>query len=157
MKNKEAILFIGLPGAGKTWEIANRNYHQDYNLVSADEIKLTLKGYDPKNPNVVQEESVKKAEQEVYALADKGKNICMDSGGVNNSYSLRIIKNLRDRGYWVKLIYVNTPLSICLERNKNRERVVPESIITSKSEKIDSCFLKQKEVADEVEVITYTN
>jgi hypothetical protein len=32
-------------------------------------------------------------------LSDKGVDICMDSGGVNNSYSLRIMNMLKSKGY----------------------------------------------------------
>lgn len=151
---KEAILFIGLPASGKT-TLINKLYRSGYNIVSADEIKTTLAGYDPANPHIVHEESVRLAEQKMYELADKGENICMDSGGVNNSYSLRIIKNLKDRGYFVKLIYVNTPLSVCLERNGSRDRFVPEKEIIEKSAKIESCFIKQRAICDEVEVVEY--
>lgn len=73
----------------------------------------------------------------------------MDSGGVNNSYSLRIINMLKTKGYYVKIIHIDTPLDICLERNRNRERFVPEQAIIEKSYKIDSCVEKQRNIADE--------
>lgn len=151
---KKAILFIGLPGSGKSSYI-NKNISQDYKRVSADDIKISLAGYNPARSELVHEESVKEAENLVYALADKGENICMDSGGVNNFYSIRIIKNLKDKEYHVKLIYVDTPLSVCIERNKKRERLVPEKEIIEKSMKIESCFIKQKSLCDEVEVVEY--
>lgn len=151
---KQAILFVGLPGAGKSSYI-NKNLMKDYVIVSADNIKLTLPGYDPKKPELVHEESVREAEVLVYKLADEGKDICMDSGGVNNSYSLRIIKTLKEKGYHVTLIYTATPLSVCLERNKRRERMVPEKDIIEKSMKIESCFIRQSELCDEVQVVEY--
>ena len=43
---KKAILFIGLPGSGKT-SIVNRDYAGDYAIVSADLIKQSHKDYDP--------------------------------------------------------------------------------------------------------------
>ena len=150
----KAVLFIGLPGAGKS-SLINKEFRKDYTIVSADDIKISIKGYDPLRPDIVHEESVKQAEEMMYELADQGKDICMDSGGVNNSYSIRIIKTLRAKGYYVKLIYVDTPLAVCLERNKRRERLVPEKEIIEKSMKIESCFFKQREICDEVEVREY--
>lgn len=151
---KKAILFIGLPGAGKS-SLINKTFISEYKIVSADNIKINLPGYNPLHPYLVHEESVKEAESLVDKLSDAGENICMDSGGVNNSYSIRIIKNLKAKGYHVKLMYVDTPLSVCLERNKRRERLVPEKEIIEKSMKIESCFLKQKSLCDEVEVVEY--
>jgi hypothetical protein len=37
----------------------------------------------------------KKPEDNMIDLSDKGVDICMDSGGVNNSYSLRIMNMLK--------------------------------------------------------------
>ncbi len=86
---KKAILFIGLPGSGKT-SIVNRDYAGDYAIVSSDLIKQSHKDYDPKDPEPLHQWSVKEAERQMRELSDKGISMCMDSGGVNNSYSSRI-------------------------------------------------------------------
>lgn len=155
MSSKKAIFFIGLPAAGKSTLIKERKYHEDYTFVSADLIKETMPNYDPQNPHLVHEESVKLAEHAVYEAAEKGVDICMDGGGVNNSYSLRIINKVKEFGYTIHLIYIKTPLSICLERNKKRERVVPEHDIVDKFLKIEDCFNKQKLIVDTYEIIEY--
>lgn len=152
---KKAIFFIGLPASGKSSIIEQRKYKEEYTFISADIIKEKLPDYDPQNPYIVHEQSVEMAEQEVYEASGKGLPICMDGGGVNNSYSLRIINKVKSDGYNIHLIYVKTPLSVCLERNKKRERNVPEHNIVDKFLKIDDCFNKQKELANSFEVIEY--
>lgn len=153
---KKAVLFIGLPGAGKT-TVVNELY-SDYNVVSADIIKLTHRDYDPKNSELVHEWSVAEAEKSMISLSDKGVDICMDSGGVNNSYSLRIMNMLKSKGYHLTLVHVDTPPHICFERNKNRERYIPEIVIVEKAQKLEDCLVKQKLVVDEfISIPYYTN
>ena len=145
----KAILFIGLPSSGKTTYIENNQLNNDYKIVSADEIKASHPDFNPKDPEPLHQWSVKEAERLMNEYSDQKINICMDSGGVNNSYSLRIINMLKDKGYYIKIIHMDTPLDVCLERNRNRERFVPEEAIIEKSYKIDSCVEKQKSIADE--------
>jgi predicted kinase len=151
---KKAILFIGLPGSGKT-TIVNRDYTEGYTIVSADIIKQSHKDYDPKDPEPLHQWSVKEAERQMSELSDKGISMCMDSGGVNNSYSLRIIGMLKNKGYHITLVYVEAPLKVCLERNRKRERKVPESAIIEKAKMIESCLEKQKAIVDEYIHIRY--
>jgi hypothetical protein len=40
----------------------------------------------------------KRSRRNMIDLSDKGVDICMDSGGVNNSYSLRIMNMLKSKG-----------------------------------------------------------
>ena len=150
---KKAILFIGIPGSGKT-TIVNERY-SDYVIVSADSIKESHKDYDPKNSEPIHEWSVSEAEKQMNYLSDKGVDICMDSGGVNNSYSIRIINMLKSKGYHTTLVYVDTPLHICFERNRNRDRQVPESAIFKKSQKIEDCLINQKALVDDYIYIPY--
>jgi len=151
---KKAILFIGLPGSGKT-SIVQRDYSKNFIVVSADEIKQKHPDYNPADPEPLHQWSVKEAETQMNLLSDQGVSICMDSGGVNNSYSLRIIKMLKSKGYHITLVYVETPLEICLERNRKRERKVPEPAIIEKSKMIASCLEKQKALVDDYIMIQY--
>lgn len=152
---KQAIFFLALPGAGKSTLITERGYDRDFEIISADDIKQTLPDYDPLKPELVHERSVELAEQMVYNSIKNEISFCMDGGGVNNSYTLRIMSATREAGYHIHLIYLNVPVAICVERIKNRERKVPIEEVISKSLKIKDCFLKQRELANEIEVINY--
>jgi len=148
-----AKLFIGLPAAGKTTYI--RNNIKGFQIVSADELKFKHPDYDYNNPTALHEWSVKEAEKIMNELSDTGVNICMDSGGVNNSYSLRIIKMLKTKGYYVEIIFIDTPLDVCLSRNKIRTRTLPESIILEKAEKLAQSVENQRKIADSFIHIEY--
>lgn len=144
---KKAILFIGLPGSGKSTYI-RENVCTNFVIVDADRIKETHPDYDVNNPGAVHQWSVKEAEKLMERYSDSGVPICMDSGGVNNNYQIRIINMLKSKGYQVQLIYMDTPLEVCIERNSKRERKVPENVIREKSEKLPDCLSKQIDLVD---------
>jgi predicted kinase len=150
---KNAVLFIGLPGSGKSTIVKER--YSGYDVVSADTLKETHPDYDPKNSEIIHEWSVSEAEKMMNTLSDEGKDICMDSGGVNNSYSLRIMNMLKSKGYHLTLVHVDTPPHVCFERNKSRERQVPETAIFAKAQKLEDCLIKQKTIVDEFVHIPY--
>lgn len=162
---KEAILFIGLPGSGKTTYIETHFKNKGYMVVSADDLKDARPDLKPTSEfeGEYREQlekwhqwSVKGAEDMMVLLSDLGANVCMDSGGVNNSYSLRIIHMLKSQGYHVRLIHMDTPIEICLDRNEMRgEAKLPAEIILEKAKKIQGCVRKQKEVADEYVRVTF--
>lgn len=55
---------------------------------------------------------------------------------------------------------MDTPLDVCLERNRNRERQVPEDGehgVLNKALRIDECVIKQKELVDVYMQIKYEN
>lgn len=143
----KSTLFIGLPGSGKTSFISENI--NDCQIVNADDIKETHPDWDLSNPEEVHAWSVIEAEKLMNEYSDSGIDICMDSGGVNNRYSLRIINMLKSKGYYVRIIHMDTPLEVCLERNRIRERRVPEDDIIRKSKMINDCVEKQKLIADE--------
>ena len=141
MLKKHAIFFIALPGGGKSTLIESRKYKKDrYTIISADTIKESHEDYNPLRPDLLHEWSVEEAESQAYFYASNGMNFVFDGGGVNNSYSLRIINKVKEYGYKIHLIYIKTPLMICLDRNSKRDRKVPEQSIVEKSYKIEECF-----------------
>lgn len=152
---KHAILFIGLPASGKSTYIDEHINKRFYWIVDADSIKELHVDYDSKHPEIVHQWSVKEAERLMNEYSDVGVPICMDSGGVNKHYSVRIIEMLKSKGYTVELIHMDTPVDICIERNKNRDRSVPETVIIEKSQNIDSCVEKQKQLVDNYKKIVW--
>lgn len=160
----KAIFTLGLPGSGKS-TILNKFLisNPDYVLVSADEIRLKHPDYNPKDPEAIHEQCVNMAEQSMYAyageLGGERHNILMDGGGINNSYTSRIIDRLKRSGYMIKVIFVDTPVDICILRNKDRvkngERFVPPASIIDKSYRLRKSVEKLTLIAHEFETIKY--
>lgn len=167
MENKrEAVIMLGLPASGKSTYI--KEHYIDVNpdnhvIVSADNIRINHPNYDPKHPEAIHEECVELAEIEMYRLASLHTNIVMDGGAINNSYTLRIIKYLRAMyNYHIKVVYINTPVRICIARNNERiiknERFVPRSAILDKSYMLTKVINNIVPVADEfINVKYFTN
>jgi predicted kinase len=157
MDNKDAILMFGLPAAGKTSYIYDNYLLNNHTLVCADTIKEGLPHYDKNKAHLVHQESVELAEKEVYNLADMGTNILMDGGGINNRYTLRIVNYLKDKGYKINIIFIDTPLETCLERNQARmdagERFVPVDNIMDKHGKLERCLNNLRKVVDNIKKI----
>lgn len=158
---KKAILSLGLPGSGKTTYL-HENYKDDYMFISADDIRVAHPNYNPNDPDAIHEECVKLAEEKVYEIANQGLDLIMDGGGINNKYTLRIISKLKEFGYHITIVFINTPVGICLERNNDRitlgERYVPNSVIINKAFKLKKCVELLKTVSDEfIQVDHFTN
>jgi len=159
MSNEKTATFtLGLPGSGKTTFLRTL-FCTDYRYISADEIRLTHPMYDPLHPELIHDECVAKAEEMVYELANRDGDIIMDGGGINNSYTARIINNLRDKGYKIIVYFINTPVNICIDRNNERveksQRFVPISVIIDKSYRLMESVVRLKFLADEFHEIKY--
>ena len=150
---KEAIFLLGLPGAGKSTAISKLAAGRSFRLVSADQIRENHSQYDPKHPERIHEECVQLAEGQMYGHATAGSQlVIMDGGGINNSYTERIILRMREAGYKITVAYINTPAHICVQRNLDRmakgERFVPIEAILDKAYLLRKCKIRLRELAE---------
>jgi len=153
--SKKAIILMGLPLSGKTSWINSQDLTKWDVIVSADEIKEKHPDYDPNQAHKLHDYSVREAEMEMIKYSDLGLNIIMDGGSINNSYTIRIIDMLKSKNYSVKLVHIKTPLLVCLDRNRERVRKVPEEEIIKKARKETQQFYRLKDIVDEVDVHNY--
>jgi predicted kinase len=176
MQNKTAIFTLGLPGSGKSEWIKHNikqydvdtlgfSYMKDdeYLVVSADEIRLNHPSYDPLYPDKIQDECVTIAKNKVLSYAIDGYNIVMDGGGINRQYTANIISTLKNTfNYTIKIVFINTPVNVCVYRNnlriKNNERFVPKSAIIDKAYKLKHSVALLYQLADQfIQIDYYTN
>lgn len=120
-------MMIGLPASGKSTiakEIAKR---ENAIIISTDDLRQELLNdvNSQENNNMIFEE----AEKRLKANIENGKNVIFDATNIN--YKKRRDWLNRFNKYAVKKIgvLVATPYEECLERNKRRERKVPEEVI----------------------------
>ena len=133
---------------------------KDAIIVSADDIKVYLEGYDSIHPENVHEKSVDIARMMVQSMAESEKDfglVVMDGGGINNHYTSGIISHVKrySPGCRIKCIYFDTPVDVCIERISQRERKVPIKAIYEKNQKLMKCIYKYKDMVDEFERINY--
>lgn len=133
-------------------------------IVSADEIKQYIEGYNRLNPQPVHEESVQLARQLVYLFSNSevatrtGANVLMDGGAINNHYTMDILTELKKKDTRVTEIFFDTPVEVCVKRIEKRERKVPLESIYDKNLKLVVCLNKYRDIVDEfIKVSYYTN
>jgi 5'(3')-deoxyribonucleotidase len=96
----------------------------------------------------------------MYDYSEKeGVNLIMDGGGINNSYTPRIIDRVREAGYSIKVVFIDTPVDICVDRNKDRvkngERFVKKDVIIDKHYRLRKSVEKLSKMADDFVTIEY--
>ena len=129
--DKKLVIMAGLPGSGKSYVRSKRYAYLD--VIDCDEIKKTLKGYSPKNPSAVHEESKVIEAQEIYKKMGNGESFVYDTTATNWAKLVKLINDARAIGYKVELCYVKVSVKTALLRNSKRERKVPESLIMEKA------------------------
>ena len=148
----KAVITFGLPGSGKTTHI-QKKYSGQY-IISADDIKPTLQGWDESNPSLVHQESVKLARELVIEAVKEKVDFVFDSGSINTNYSRSLFRLISEAGYHIHLIVFDIPLEVCLERNRKRSFQVPEEDIIAKSQEKNEALLALAQYVDTMETIT---
>ena len=153
MKNL-AIFTMGLPGSGKS-TVANRLFDLDaMDVIDPDAIKADHPDYDPKNPSALHAWSNEQAELIYSASLSAGVlDVFVDGTGTNAEKMIRRMGQAREAGYKVILLYVRVSLETAIQRNADRERVVPEYIIREKALDIAVSFSLATAYADSTTVV----
>lgn len=126
---KKLILLVGIPGSGKT-TLAKKVLERGFHYLNADSIREELYG-DP---------SVQGDPQQVFdiffnrleiALVD-GLDIIIDNTNLNPKQRKPILERAQGKGYSdIQLWLLDVPLQVCLERNRQRARIVEEEIVAN--------------------------
>jgi len=151
---KQVKILMGLPLAGKTTWINEQNF-DGWIGVSADTIKEAHPDYNPTEAHKLHIYSVQEAEKRMNDYSDRQLNIVMDTGAINSTYTTRIIKMLHNKDYTIELIHIKTPLLVCLKRNQERNRKVPEQAIIEKAFKENAQFYRLIKLVDSYQVVDY--
>ncbi|MBK8224320.1 MAG: AAA family ATPase [Candidatus Obscuribacter sp.] len=123
------ILMVGIPGSGKT-TLSQRVVSKGFHYLNADSIRLELYG----------DEKEQGKPEDVFAIffarleeaMEQKKNIIIDNTNLNPRQRKPILERALQFGYEdVQLWLLDVPLELCLERNRKRERAVPDDIVSN--------------------------
>lgn len=143
---KKLVIMAGLPASGKSYY--RSRFYGDMEFVDSDEIKEAIPTYDPKNPQAVHAMSKAIEKHEIYERFVNGVSFVYDTTASNLDKVIKMTKEAQGLGYIVEICYIEVPLHVALKRNKERERVVPESVIYEKASLIKTSMEVAKQYVD---------
>jgi predicted kinase len=127
------LLLIGLPGSGKSTLARQWQQQGGRLLVSTDAIRQKLFGDEAiQGPwGLVQCELRQQLRSGLEQIAQgQVQEVIYDATNTRRRYRREIIRLCRALGFGTIIaVWLDTPLSLCLERNLQRDRQVPESVI----------------------------
>ena len=144
----KAYFLAGGPGSGKSWVTSSAFAGLGLNLIKSDDVLtryLNKEGLSLKMPEDEQEkrdelrQKAKITTQNRLDLYIQGRLGCIMDGTARDygkiSTQQRLFKFL---GYQTIMMFVNTSLDVALERNEKRSRSVPENIVKTNWNKVQS-------------------
>lgn len=121
----EFLMVVGLPGSGKSTYI--EKYYSNYHVHSSDAIREELSG-DVNNQDInkqVFSTLHKRVKDDLVA----GHNVVYDATNISWKRRKAFLQELKNVDCRKICHVIATPFEVCLEQNKNRDRVVPYNVI----------------------------
>lgn len=124
-------ILIGCPASGKSTVAQHlKRKQENCEIVATDEIRKKLFG----DENIQGDWPTIEREiyQQIDALIKGGKGVIYDATNAKPSWRIGLLQHLRkyERIKWIGW-HLKTPLQVCLEWNKKRERQVPDEVIVA--------------------------
>ena len=134
----KAILMMGGPGSGKSY--VRESLYSEIEAIDSDAIKSAHPDYDPDNPSALHAWSSREANKRLHQAIDAGQDFVYDGTGKAAEKYVQIIQAAHEAGYETLLVYVACNLSTALERNRNRDRKVPEDLVVEFHSRVATSF-----------------
>lgn len=138
-KKKQAIMTMGGPASGKSFALKSLDtsgfVHIDSDAIKGllPEYLVAIEAHARNAASMVHDESSELAEAALATAIQRGCNLVYDGTGKNAAKYARIIDQLHDAGYSVRLIYVHVDPSVAvpraLDRAERSGRYVPDYVI----------------------------
>ena len=130
MKKRYLFIMVGCPGSGKSYFLQNTELTKNSIVVSRDKVRFSI---------ISDEDEYFAKEKQVFAEfinqiqkgLDSGKNVYADATHLTGVSRYKLMNALNLNNVGIIPIYFDTPLEVCLERNKMRtgRARVPDSVI----------------------------
>jgi predicted kinase len=145
----QVILGVGIPGSGKSTVLGELASERGYTLISPDSIREELTG-DAANQSVNGKAWDIAYERARHALK-KEESIVIDATYSLRSRRLEAINICRSVGAASMIaVHLDTPLSETRERNRSRDRVVPDHALVRMHQQLINCPISLDEGFDTI-------
>ncbi|MCK5491162.1 MAG: ATP-binding protein [Candidatus Pacebacteria bacterium] len=128
-KNSTIYYMIGVPGSGKSYVAEQKAKKYKISVLNSDNIRKELTG-DAGDVNTFSHQEIfERVRSRAKEKIEAEEGFIWDATGINSKFRREEIAGFKERGAKVVAILMTTPIEICLERNRERERVVPKEVI----------------------------
>lgn len=123
------LMLVGLPASGKSYEAEDLSKQYKANIHSSDAIRKELLNNvnDQNNNEKVFKELTNRIKTDLIA----GHNTIFDATNINYKRRKAFVESLNKIDYYPICVFIATPYEECLENNKNRDRSIPEEVISN--------------------------
>lgn len=121
------FMMIGLPASGKSEQTKKLAVEYDAEVFSSDSLREEMFG--DVNHQADNDALFKELHKRIRACLASGKNAIMDATNINYKKRIEFLKSLSKIPCEKIAVLMATPYEVCLERNSQRERKVPEHVI----------------------------
>lgn len=124
-KDKVAAVVLGQIASGKTSYCKQLMFNSNAFVVDVDYIKQgyqTMDGLradfdEGKGTDQIHEEASMLSKQVLSMASKQGYNLIIPKTGINYNSIEKIVKDLKQNGYYVAMVYIDLPIEKCIERN----------------------------------------
>lgn len=124
-QDKIAAVVLGQIASGKTSYCKQLMFNNDAFVVDVDYIKQGYQSMDGlradfdegKGTDQIHEEASLLSKQVLSEASKQGFNLIIPKTGINYNSIEKIVKELKQNGYYVAMVYIDLPIEKCIERN----------------------------------------
>jgi predicted kinase len=120
------IMLMGLPASGKSTVSEDLSQQFNAEILSSDQLRKEL--YDNEGNQDNNQKVFEELNKRANRLLAEGKNVIYDSTNLNRKKRKHLINHVIKADEKI-IFYLNTHFNTCLERDKNRSRVVGREVI----------------------------
>ena len=145
----KAFFLAGGPGSGKSWVSARALSGMGLKVINSDNAftsmlnkeKMSLKFADHTPAEIEKRDNIRSKSKAIagmqLSMALQGRlGLIIDSTARDVEKIQQEAKKLRNLGYDIHMVFVNTSLDVALDRNRNRPRKLPDAIIINSHKQI---------------------
>ena len=177
-QDKIAAVVLGQIASGKTSYCKQLMFNNDAFVVDVDYIKQGYQSMDGlradydegKGTDQIHEDASLLSKQVLSEASKQGFNLIIPKTGINYNSIEKIVKELKQNGYYVAMVYIDLPIEKCIERNYFRfadeiasgipSRLIPFDAIERIDDKPFSTFArflteKDKVLVDDFIALSY--
>ena len=123
----KCFVMCGLPASGKSWQAKKLAEEYDAEIFSSDSLREEMFG--DVNHQTDNDVLFKELHKRIRGCLTYGKSAIYDACNISYKRRMEFLKSLNKIPCEKIAVLMATPYEVCLERNSQRERKVPEQVI----------------------------